>query len=307
MIERLQNVLSHAGAASRRRAAAMIEEGRVSVNGSIVREPFFRVDTEKDSVEIDGKNLAPGKEKPRTIIMYKPVGAVSTASDPFGGRTVCDIVRPSVKERVVPVGRLDKESEGLLLLSNDGDLVLKLTHPRFGHLKTYVARVAGKWSPEKLSILRSALDIDGYTIRPCEVEVLHLAPDNVHTLLFRLREGRKRQIRKMCSAAHLTVLALKRVQVGNLTLGGLQPGCWRDLTEREIRDLLAADGATTSLAEAKRLFSREKFEVYSKPGVHKRAGGSRPPSKHGAAVNKPAPVKSRASKQFDAKNNITRW
>ena len=236
MEERLQNVLAHAGVASRRGAAAIIEAGRVTVDGVVVREPGLRVDTEKASVAVDGRAVG-APERKRTIMLYKPVGVLSTVSDPFGGKTVADMLRGKVKERLVPVGRLDKDSEGLLLMTNDGDLALKLTHPRYGHEKTYVVKAAGRWSDDKLRILRGPVEMpDGYVTRPVPVELVSTGRDNVHELVFRLKEGRKRQIRYMCSAAHLAVLSLKRVAIGALRLpADLKPGEWRDL-EREETD-----------------------------------------------------------------------
>lgn len=236
MEERLQNVLAHAGVASRRGAAAIIEAGRVTVDGVVVREPGLRVDSEKASVAVDGRAVG-APERKRTIMLYKPVGVLSTVSDPFGGKTVADMLRGKVKERLVPVGRLDKDSEGLLLMTNDGDLALKLTHPRYGHEKTYVVKAAGRWSDDKLRILRGPVEMpDGYVTRPVPVELVSTGRDNVHELVFRLKEGRKRQIRYMCSAAHLAVLSLKRVAIGALRLpADLKPGEWRDL-EREETD-----------------------------------------------------------------------
>ncbi len=240
MEERLQNILSHRGVASRRGAAAMIEEGRVTVNGAVVREPGARFDPASAEISVDGRPIGAAAEKTRTIMMYKPAGVLSTVSDPFGGKTVLDLVRGQVAERLVPVGRLDKDSEGLLLLSNDGDLTYRLTHPRFEHEKTYIVRAAGRWSEEKLATLRSAVVMpDGYRIRPVPVEVVRIGRDNVHVLCFKLREGRKRQIRYMCSAAHLVVLSLKRVAIGGLRLPeDLQPGAWRDLRPHERESLL---------------------------------------------------------------------
>lgn len=236
MEERLQNVLAHAGVASRRGAAAIIEAGRVTVDGVVVREPGLRVDAEKASVAVDGRAVG-APERKRTIMLYKPVGVLSTVSDPFGGKTVADMLRGKVKERLVPVGRLDKDSEGLLLMTNDGDLALKLTHPRYEHEKTYVVKAAGRWSDDKLRILRGPVEMpDGYVTRPVPVELVSTGRDNVHELVFRLKEGRKRQIRYMCSAAHLVVLSLKRVAIGALRLpADLKPGEWRDL-EREETD-----------------------------------------------------------------------
>ena len=236
MEERLQNILAHAGVASRRAAATMIESGVVTVDGLVVREPGARFEPEKVAVRVNGRPLVSASAK-RTIVLYKPVGVLSTMSDPFGGRTVADIVH--TPERLVPVGRLDKDSEGLLLMSNDGDLVNRLTHPRFEHQKTYLVRVAGRWTEEKLATLRSPLTLDdGYTIRPVPVEVVRENFDHTRLLKFVLKEGRKRQIRKMCSAAHLVVLSLKRVKVGAFALPSeLKPGEWRDLTPDEIKAL----------------------------------------------------------------------
>ena len=236
MEERLQNILAHRGVASRRRSAAMISEGRVTVDGLVCTEPGARFDPAKAAIKVDGRPLAVSVEKPRTIMMYKPVGVLSSASDPFGGTTVVDLIKGSVKERLVPVGRLDKDSEGLILLSNDGDLALRLTHPRYEHEKTYVVRAAGRWSEDKLDVLRGAVTMpDGYVTRPVPVEVLRKQENNVHLLLFRLKEGRKRQIRYMCSAAHLVVLSLKRVQIARLRLDErLKSGEWRDLTDVEL-------------------------------------------------------------------------
>ena len=232
-MERLQNILAHAGVASRRGAAALIESGAVTVDGLVVKEPGARFDAGV-AIKVNGKAIA-AEEKHRTVVLYKPVGVLSTMSDPFGGKTVAELVR--TPERLVPIGRLDKDSEGLLLMSNDGTLVNELTHPRFNHTKTYLVKVAGRWSEEKLKTLRSPLTLDdGYTIRPVPVEVVREWENNTRLLKFVLSEGRKRQIRKMCSAAHLVVLTLKRVKVGNFELpSDLQPGEWRDLTDAELK------------------------------------------------------------------------
>ena len=252
-MERLQNILAHAGVASRRGAAALIESGVVTVDGVVVKEPGFRVEIASADVKpagadlraarcpvikVSGKTIS-SEERHRTIVLYKPVGVLSTMSDPFGDRTVADLVK--TPERLVPVGRLDKDSEGLLLMSNDGTLVNELTHPRFNHTKTYLVKVAGRWSAEKLATLRSPLTLDdGYTIRPVPVELVEDYGNGTRLLKFVLSEGRKRQIRKMCSLAHLVVLTLKRVKVCGFELPpDLQPGAWRDLTESEISLLTA--------------------------------------------------------------------
>ena len=238
MLERLQNVLARAGVASRRGAAKLISERRVTVDGVVVSEAGFRIDPSSAAVAVDGRPLA-APERQRTIMLNKPAGVLSSMSDPFGGKTVADLLRGSVEERLVPVGRLDKDSDGLLLMSNDGALTLRLTHPRYEHEKTYLVRVAGRWSADKLRILRSAVTMpDGYVIRPVPVDLLETGDDNVHLLRFRLREGRKRQIRYMCSAAHLVVLSLTRVAIGALQLpGDLKSGDWRELTDAELEML----------------------------------------------------------------------
>ena len=231
-MERLQNILSRAGVASRRGAAALIESGAVTVDGLVVREPGARFEPSAE-IRVNGRPL-PAGERRRTIVLNKPVGVLSTMSDPFGGKTVAELVK--TPERLVPVGRLDKDSDGLLVMSNDGALVNELTHPRFAHKKTYLVKVAGRWSQEKLDVLRSPLTLDdGYTIRPVPVEVVEDYGDNTRLLRFVLSEGRKRQIRKMCSAAHLVVLSLTRVAVGAFRLPpDLAPGEWRDMTDDEI-------------------------------------------------------------------------
>lgn len=234
-MERLQNILARAGVASRRGAAKLIESGVVTVDGLVIREPGARFE-ETAAIKVNGRPLA-AAEKKRTIVLYKPVGVLSTMSDPFGEPTVAGLVK--THERLVPVGRLDKDSEGLLLMSNDGELVNKLTHPKFEHRKTYIVKVAGRWSAEKLAFLRSPIKMDdGYVIRPVPVEVVRELEPNVRLLKFVLKEGRKRQIRKMCSAAHLVVLSLTRVAVGAFELPrDLRPGAWRDLSEDEIVSL----------------------------------------------------------------------
>ena len=238
-MENRYKILARAGVASRRGAAAIIESGRVTVDGIVVREAGARFDPESANVAIDGERIS-AAEKKRTIMLYKPVGVLSSMCDPFGGKTVADIIKGSIGERLVPVGRLDKDSEGLILMSNDGELTNKLTHPRFGHKKTYIVKAAGRWSEEKLVILRGSVKMpDGYMTRPVPVRVVGDTFNNVTTLEFVLKEGRKRQIRYMCSAAHLVVVSLKRVAIGSLTLPiDLNPGEFRDLTQTEIAEAL---------------------------------------------------------------------
>ena len=234
--DRLQNVLSHRGIASRRHAADMILMGEVTVNGQAVYEPGLRVNPQTDEICVQGRRLAKQAETPRTILLYKPRGLISGA-DSAQGDTVCDLLRKQIPERLVPVGRLDKESEGLLLMSNDGELTNIMTHPRYGHTKTYIARVAGHMEERKITLLRSRMEIDGYLIQPVEVEILKVGRDHTHKLAFTLTEGRNRQIRKMCSLAGFTILSLTRVRIGPLKICNMQPGDWRELTEADVRAL----------------------------------------------------------------------
>ena len=253
-------MLSHRGVASRRHAADMIAAGEVIVNGKSVFEPGFRVDPEKDDICVRGELLPKQTERTRTILLYKPRGLICSA-DNSRGETVCDLMRQQFTERLVPVGRLDKESEGLLLMSNDGELTNCMTHPRYGHTKTYLARVAGHLEESKIELLRSRMEIDGYVIRPVEVEVLKVGRDNTHKLAFTLSEGRNRQIRKMCSLAHLVVLSLTRVRIAMLKIGNMQPGEWRELSESEIRALKKPISAPPAMPE------RDRRPSHPRPGA----------------------------------------
>jgi 23S rRNA pseudouridine2605 synthase len=234
--ERLQNVLSHRGVASRRHAADIIADGGVTVNGQPVYEPGLRVDPRRDEIRVRGTLLPKATERLRTVLLHKPRGLICSA-DNTDGETVCDFMARFFEERLVPVVRLDKESEGLLIMSNDGDLHNLMTHPRHSPAKTYIARVAGHMEESKIATLRSRLEIDGYVIQPVEVEVLKVGHDNTHNIAFTLSEGRNRQIRKMCSLAHFVVLSLTRVRIGPLKICNMQPGDWRELSENEIRAL----------------------------------------------------------------------
>ena len=231
--ERLQSVLSHRGVCSRRHAAELIATGVVSVNGKVVLERGFRVNPATDEIRVSGKLLPKEEEEQHTILLYKPRGVICSA-DSSRGETVCDLMREEFPERLVPVGRLDKDTEGLLLMSNDGEFCKLMTHPRYGCVKIYQARVAGRMTEEKLRILRSRIEIDGYLIRPVQVDVIRIGNDNVHRLEFTLTEGRNRQIRKMCQFVGLRVNRLMRVSEGRLKLGGLPAGKWQFLSDDEV-------------------------------------------------------------------------
>jgi len=228
MLPRLQSFLSQRGVASRRAVVDYIAEGRVSVNGVVVFEPGFRVDPETDAVEVNGNLVASAAPCHVTVMLNKPAGYVCSA-DRSQGRSVCDLVA-GAGVRLVPVGRLDKDSEGLLLLSNDGDLILKLTHPRYGHAKTYRVFVEGCVNTAALKSLRGPIVIDGKPTRPARVE--NAAPGE---LLFTLHEGRNLQIRRLCERAGLRVERLVRVSINNLRLPeNLPAGHWRKLAPVEL-------------------------------------------------------------------------
>jgi len=228
--ERLQKLISACGVASRRTAEKMIAEGRVSVNG-VVASLGDLADMDRDRIECDGVLLKPA-EKLMYIMLNKPRGYVTTLSDEKGRRTVLDLVR-DCGARVYPVGRLDLNSEGLLLMTNDGALANRLTHPSFQVDKRYLAWVVGDIAPA-LPLLRRPMDLDGEKVGAAKVRTLS-GGDGQGLLEFTIHEGKNRQVRRMCRKAGLRVTRLKRIAEGALTLGDLPPGKWRELSGEEIR------------------------------------------------------------------------
>lgn len=248
---RLQCVLERAGVDSRRHCASIIAGGAVRVNGAVVREPGFHVeDPETAVIEVSGHRIdtaAPPRR--RVILLNKPRGTLCTRAE-GPGRTVYDLLR-GVRERVVSAGRLDRDSEGLLVLSNDGALVNELSHPSRGHSKTYRVQVCGLFDQDTLDTLQGPMTLDGERLAPVRVEYAERLRDGPlgprHRLVFILHEGRNRQIRRMCEKAGLRVEALRRVAINRLHLPtDLVGGAWRDATEREIALLLTADAASLS-------------------------------------------------------------
>jgi 23S rRNA pseudouridine2605 synthase len=228
--ERLQKILSRAGVASRRSAEELIKAGRVAVDGRIIRELGARARPDQ-KVTVDGRPISPGSPK-TYIIYYKPRGVVSTAVDTHGRPTVVEAVEADL--RVYPVGRLDMDSEGLVVLTNDGELAHRMTHPSFGLDKTYRVLVQGTVSPQELKHLRQGVEVEGKMTAPAEVTVV--GEENGDTWLeFTLHEGRKRQIRHMSEAVGHSVLRLTRLRIGPLTLGTLKPGQSRLLRPEEIK------------------------------------------------------------------------
>lgn len=233
MAERLQKIISAAGIASRRAAESLIEEGRVTVNGE--RAYLGQTaDTRVDIICVNGKAIS--KVETNTYIMLnKPRGYVTTLSDEKGRKTVADLVKDA-GVRLYPVGRLDMETEGLLIMTDDGELANRLMHPSNEKTKVYEVTAIGKNINSELAILRSALEIDGYKIVPAKVDVRDVQGDK-YVLNITIKEGRNRQIRKMCDLAGLKVRKLRRIAEDSLGLGQLRPGQWRYLTENEIHAL----------------------------------------------------------------------
>lgn len=232
MVERLQKIISARGLASRRKAEEWIGQGRVTVNG-IPAKLGDSADPEKDEILVDGKKL-PSTEEPVYIMLNKPRGFVTTLSDEKGRKNVSELVA-DCGCRVYPIGRLDMDSEGLLLFTNDGEFANRLMHPKHEVEKTYDTWVTG-YTPEGENALREPIELDGYRIRPPKVVVLQHEGDRAK-MRITIHEGRNRQVRRMCQAAGMHVTRLRRIREGQLKLGDLPLGKWRHLTPREILDL----------------------------------------------------------------------
>ena len=237
--ERLQKIIAHAGFASRREAETMIREGRVTVNGRVVTELGTRADSVKDHIKVDGK-LITRAETHRYILLYKPKEVMTTVEDPQGRRTVIDLIR-GVGERIYPVGRLDFHSEGLVLLTNDGDLAYKVSHPKHGSVKTYNVKVRGVPEERLIEKLERGITIEGKRTLPCEIARMKTTGKNEEEgnswFEVKLREGRTQQIRKMFQAVGHPVSKLKRVAIGPISDPKLTPGVWRELTTKEVKML----------------------------------------------------------------------
>ena len=227
--------------ASRRASEQMILEGRVSVNGETVRELGTKADPAKDAIKVDGRRIKTDIPQ-RYIALYKPKGYVTTRKDPEGRKTVMDLI--GAGDYIYPVGRLDYDSEGLLLMMSDGDLAAKLMHPRHEVDKVYEVIVAGVPDARAIEKLRKGVFIEGGRTSPAQVHVENTVKGARPTtkLTIAIHEGRNRQIRHMCSAVGLPVRELRRVRMGPIGLGRLKPGQWRDLTREEVRRLKSAVG-----------------------------------------------------------------
>jgi 23S rRNA pseudouridine2605 synthase len=240
--ERLQKILAQAGLGSRRTCEELIAAGRVRVNGEVATLGT-RADPEYDAIEVDGA-IVGVRQGLVHYVLNKPAGVVTTASDPQGRPTVVDLV--PAEPRVYPVGRLDADTEGLLLLTNDGELAHRLTHPSFGVEKEYLAEVEGRPSRGALRRLREGVELDDGLTAPAKASLV-----GERTLRITIHEGRNRQVRRMCEAVGHPVVRLVRVRIGSLADRRLSPGDWRPLTQREVRDLERAV-ATTRPARGRR-------------------------------------------------------
>lgn len=237
MEERLQKYLAEAGVASRRKAEELIAQGKVKVNGKVVTEMGMKIDPAKDEVTYLDKKVTTKDTKMVYIMLYKPEGYVTTAKEQFGRPAVMDLIK-GVKERIFPVGRLDYDTSGLLLLTNDGDLTYKLTHPKHDVDKTYIAKLYGIPDEGALQKFRRGVVIDGKRTKPAKIQIIDKDKDGRFcTAEIIIHEGRNRQVRKMCEAIKHPVAQLKRVATGELKLGDLQKGKYRHLTEKEIKYL----------------------------------------------------------------------
>ncbi|HEX6087173.1 MAG TPA: pseudouridine synthase [Thermoanaerobaculia bacterium] len=294
-LERLQKIIAHAGFASRREAETMIREGRVTVNGKVVTELGTKADPTSDHVKVDGK-LITKPEEHRYILLYKPREVMTTVADPQGRRTVIDLVK-GVRERIYPVGRLDFHSEGLILLTNDGDLAFKISHPKHGSVKTYHVKVRGVPEDRIIGKLERGITIDNKRTLPCEIARMKTTGrgDEEGNSWFevKLREGRTQQIRKMFQAVGHPVSKLRRVAIGPLSDPRLTPGDYRELTTKEVKML-------ATMQEPAKPKPRRAPAATTGGAKKKPAAGAKKPARKAAAPAKrkaAAPAKRAASRR----------
>jgi len=272
MLTRLQKILSTAGIASRRAAETLIAQGRVSVNGATVLELGSKADPEVDDIRVDGRRVKPAARR-RYFLLNKPKGFISTRSDPQKRPTVIDILaRHGITDYVYPVGRLDYESEGLLILTSDGDLAAQLTHPSHGVAREYEVRVLGVPDEHEVQRIARGVVVDGRRTAPADVQVIKVleSPNGrVETLLSMvIHEGRNRQVRKMCDAIGHPVARLRRVSIGPIADERLRPGDFRELSPQEVAALRKVAG------QAPRVSPTESPAPGTKPAAGTRAAVS---------------------------------
>ena len=236
MEERLQKYLAECGIASRRKCEEYILQGKVQVNGKTITELGVKVNPEKDKITFEGKNVKQ-EERKVYILLNKPIGYVTTSDEQFGRDKVLDLVK--VKERVVPVGRLDMYTSGALILTNDGDFVYKVTHPKHEITKTYTVTVKGIIKNEEVEQLRKGVKIDDYTTRPAKVKILKTDEEkDISRLEITIHEGKNRQVRRMCESVGRRVIALHRSKIGNIGVKDIELGKWRYLKDFEVKTLI---------------------------------------------------------------------
>lgn len=234
-MERLQKVLAEAGIASRRKCEEFITSGRVQVNGQVVTTLGVKVDPQADEIQVDGKAI--NQQKKIYVILHKPKGVITSANDPGGRKVVTDFL-PGISERVYPVGRLDYDTEGLLVLTNDGEFAHLLTHPKHHVPKTYHATVKGVPHGSLLEKLRTGVLLDDGMTYPAEVEYADINPEKNETVVeITIYEGRNRQVRRMFESISFPVIRLKRIKFGPIFLTGLPRGKYRHLSDQEIKEL----------------------------------------------------------------------
>ena len=241
MEERLQKFLAESGIASRRKSEELITSGKIKVNGKIITELGTKINPEKDVVEYNEKKIQKENKK-IYILLNKPIGYVTTVKDQFKRNTVMELIK-GVKERIVPVGRLDMYTSGALLLSNDGDFINKVTHPKHEIEKTYNATVVGKITKEDIERLTEGVEIEEnseiYVTKPAKVKILKIDEEkNLSRIQITIHEGKNREVRKMCESIGKKVLALHRTKIGNIDVKDLRLGKWRYLTDREVKELI---------------------------------------------------------------------
>jgi pseudouridine synthase len=243
VLERLQKILSQAGVASRRASEQLMLDGRVTVNGAVVRELGTKADAARDDIRVDGRRIKTA-ERRRYVLLNKPAGYVTTRSDPQRRRTVLDLLG-GVREYLYPVGRLDYHSEGLLILTNDGELAAELTHPRHEVERVYDIEVLGVPDAHDLARLARGIVIEGRRTAPADITLVGEHRGSAR-LRVAIREGRNRQIRKMCDAIGHPVERLTRIAIGPIRDARLKPGQWRDLTDQEVARLRDAARARSA-------------------------------------------------------------
>lgn len=235
--ERLQKFIANQGICSRRKAEEYITSGRIKVNGNVIMELGTKIDPNKDIIEVDGKKISNISGKKVYILLNKPIGYVTTTRDQFNRNTVLDLV--NVKEKVLPVGRLDMYTSGAIILSNDGDFIYKITHPKYEVEKTYNVTLKGQVTDEEIEQLRNGVQIENYVTGKAKVKILRIDKEkDLSRVELIIHEGKNREVRKMCEAIGRKVLALHRTKIGNISVKDLRLGTWRYLKPNEIKSLL---------------------------------------------------------------------